>query len=73
MCHDFEIWIHSVVQLDKRDKGYKAQAHCLTYALTGLHEVFHPQPDGPLGVKMKCSVGGSRVTHQEQLGYSPRA
>ena len=40
-CHNFEIWIHSVMQLDKRDKAYKAQAHCLTYVLTGLHEMFH--------------------------------
>ena len=31
----------SVVRLDKRDKAYKAQAHCLTYALTGLREMFH--------------------------------
>ena len=32
----------SVVRLDKRDKAYKAQAHCLTYMLTSLHEMFHP-------------------------------
>ena len=37
------ISIHSVMQLDKRDKAYKAQAHCLTYTLTGQHEMFHPQ------------------------------
>ena len=41
-CHNFKIWIHSVVRLDKRDKAYKAQAHCLTYALSGLHKMFHP-------------------------------
>ena len=28
------------MQLDKRDKIYKAQAHCLTYPLTGLHEMY---------------------------------
>ena len=33
----------SVVQLDKRYKAYNAQAHYLTYALTGLHEMFHPR------------------------------
>ena len=43
MCHNFKIWIHTVVQLDKRGKAYKAQAHCLTYALTGLHKMFHPR------------------------------
>ena len=43
MCRNFKIWIHSVVRLDKRDKTYKAQAHCLTYALTGLLKMFHPQ------------------------------
>ena len=31
--------IHSVVRLDKRDK---AQAHCLTYALSGPHKMFYP-------------------------------
>ena len=31
-----------VLPFDKRDKAYKAQAHCLTYVLTGLHEMFHP-------------------------------
>ena len=39
----FKIWNHSVVQLDKRDKAYKAQAHCLTYMFTGLHEIYHPR------------------------------
>ena len=41
-CRNFEIWIHSVVRLGKRNKAYKAQAHCLMYALTGVHEMFHP-------------------------------
>ena len=27
--HNFEIWIHSVMRLDKRDKAYKEQANCL--------------------------------------------
>ena len=39
----YKVWIHSVVRLDKRDKAYKAQAHCLTYMFTGLHEVYYPQ------------------------------
>ena len=43
VCHYFGIWIHSVMRLDKRDKAYKAQAYCLTYTLTGLHEAFHPR------------------------------
>ena len=57
-----EIWIHSVVWLDERDKTYKAQAHCLTYVLTGMHEMFQPRrcmahsPDGHLAVKVKCSM-----------------
>ena len=62
VCHNFKIWIHSVMQLDKRDKAYEAQAHCLTYTLTGLHEMFPPlmmtlSPVGPIAVKMKFSMG----------------
>ena len=26
--------------LGKRDKAYKEQSHCLTYTLTGLHEIW---------------------------------
>ena len=29
VCHNFEIWIHRVVRLSKRDKACKAQAYCL--------------------------------------------
>ena len=42
VCCIFKIWIHNVMQFDKRDKAYKAQSHCLMYMLTGLHEVYHP-------------------------------
>ena len=42
VCRHFKIWIHSVVWLRKRDKSYKAQAHCLTYMFTGLHEMYYP-------------------------------
>ena len=61
VCRNFEIWIHSIVRLDKRDKAYKAQAHCLTYTLTGLHEMFPPStvtlsPVGPIAVKIKFST-----------------
>ena len=42
-CCNFKIWIHGVMWLDKRDMAYKVQAYCLMYALTRLHEIFHPQ------------------------------
>ena len=76
VCHNFEIWIHSVVRLDKRDKAYKAQAHCLTYALSGLHEMFHPSVDGDPFTRWSHSreieaLHGRIVVclSQEQLGY----
>ena len=58
VCCNFKIWILSVLRLDKRDKAYKAQAHCLTYTLIELHEMFPPStvtlsPVGPIAVKMK--------------------
>ena len=63
LCCVFGIWIHNVVQLDKTDKAYKAQSHCLMYMLTGLHEVYHApmtvtlSPNDPLEVKTKCHMG----------------
>ena len=41
-CHNFKIWIHNVMWLDKRDNAYKAQSHCLTYTFTGIYVVYHP-------------------------------
>ena len=72
-CSNFEIWIHGVVRLDKRDKVYKAQAHCLMYALNGLHENVPPSmvtilSDGPLEVKMKSSMENSCLSIPRAAG-----
>ena len=32
----------STVWLDKRDKAYKAQNHCIMYMFSGLHVMYHP-------------------------------
>ena len=57
-----KVWIHSIVWLDKRDKAYKSQAHCLMYTFTGLYEMYYPpwlpfrKPNSPLAVKTKCCM-----------------
>ena len=63
--------------LDNRDKAYKAQAHCLTYALTGLHEMLHldSDPFTRWSLSDENEVFYGRIVvclSQEQLGYSTK-
>ena len=63
--------------LDKRDKIYKAQAQCLTYPLTGLHEMYtlngNPFTWWSLSSENEMLYGRIVVyLSQEQLGYSTK-
>ena len=77
-CCIFGIWIHSVMQLDNRERAYKALSHCLTYTFTGLHEMYHPR-QWPFHSVISYS-GENKVLYrkifvclsQEQLGYSTK-
>ena len=44
VCCNFIIWIYTAIWFGKREKGYEEQCHCLTYMLSGLHEIWQPQP-----------------------------
>ena len=61
------------MQLGKRDKAYKVQAHCLACMFTGLHEMYHFMvPFTRLSLSSENELLYGRIVvciSQEQLGY----